>query len=314
MVGEIEQCLKINQNLIVMLLGARRTGKTTALNQLVERMETRNWPVVFRSFDSSSPSGQKGGSISGQDNSANDLYASWQEARQHAQTQAQPVLLVFDEIQGVAGWHRLVKGLWDEDQSTDANIKVVLTGSAPLYLERGAADKLLGRYVVVDCPHWSLAEMAEVFGHDLDRYLFFGGYPLSVPEKEWRRFVHQIIDVFVIRDLLSVVPDIRNKEGLLRMLPALFHYAGRVVSYNTLTKLVPEVSNTTTLARYLDYFKHMRLVTGLPNYSPLPHGRRPSPKIVVHNNALITAGLTGTFADFRADATLRGRLIKNAGG
>ena len=304
LVKRIGELLELEHNLMVMVVGARRTGKTTAIRQALAIMGRRNWPTAFKSFDGVAATVQM----------QETLQDVWQQARKLAKQQEHPAVLALDEIQGVPGWHHSVKGLWDEDQLMANNVKVVITGSAPLLLAKGAADKLLGRHLPVDCPHWSFAEMAEVFSHDLDKYLFFGGYPFSGDEDAWKRFVKSMVGDYFLKDLLAVVPDIKNRKGMLRLLPRALQYAGCQISYSKLGKAVPEISNTTTLARYLDYFGQMRLVTGLQGYSATPHGKRTIPKIVVHNNALVTAGSSYSFAQARSDRTFWGALVENAVG
>ena len=333
LVKQLERFLEPEQNLMVMLVGARRTGKTTAIMQVSEIMKRRNCCTVYKSFDEPhDPSRQQPFDPVSLDQphrlrQQKDLRNAWEQARQQARKNRCPALLAFDEIQNVPEWPGLVKGLWDQDQRQENSIKVIITGSAPLLLAKGAADKLLGRHLSVTCPHWSFSEMKEVFSFDLKQYLFFGGYPLSGGEygyadeddpgdrdEKWRRFVNSMLNSYLLKDLLATVPDIRNKGGLLRLLPAVLQYAGRQVSYSKLGRLVPEISNTTTLARYLDYFGQMQLVTGLQGYSATPHGKRTIPKIVVHNNALVVAGSGYSFLAARADRTFWGRLVENAVG
>jgi uncharacterized protein len=54
---------------------------------------------------------------------------------------------------------------------------MVLLGSAPMLVQRGLGDSLAGRFELIRIPHWSYSEMREAFGFDLERYLYFGGYP-----------------------------------------------------------------------------------------------------------------------------------------
>ncbi|MYK68635.1 MAG: DUF4143 domain-containing protein [Gammaproteobacteria bacterium] len=76
-----------------------------------------------------------------------------------------------------------------------------------------------------------------------------------------------------------------------------------------------EAGNTTTLATYLDLLSDAGLVTGLPRYSAKPYlGRASSPKLNVLNTALMTAPLTYSFDEARADRTFWGRLVESGVG
>ena len=52
----------------------------------------------------------------------------------------------------------------------------VASGTAVTRLE-----SLAGRFFLHRCPHWSWPECKAAFGWDLERWLFFGGYPGAAP-------------------------------------------------------------------------------------------------------------------------------------
>ena len=322
LVGRIDEVLQLRENLIALVMGARRTGKTTAIRQMLAIAEGRGWRTVFHSFDGPEPGAKPlsrprqlwDRSPEKRAEALEGLRSVWQQARQLSRDHRYPVVLALDEIQGVPNWQDEVKALWDQDRNAGSDLKVVMAGSAPLLLAAAAADRLLGRYLPVDCPHWSFAEMKEVFSFSLDRYLFFGGYPFSGGEDAWRDFVRGIIGDYFLADLLATVPDIRKKDEMMRLLPEVICYAGIQIGYDKLSRATPKISNTETLVRYLEYFRQMRLVTALQGYSSTPHGRRSIPKIVVHNNALISAGSSHSFDSGRADGAFWGRLVENAVG
>lgn len=74
-----------------------------------------------------------------------------------------------------------VERLWDVDSRSTMPLRVLLLGSAPLPIARGTPESLAGRFELLLLPHWSFAEMRTAFGFDLDRYLYFGGYPGAAP-------------------------------------------------------------------------------------------------------------------------------------
>jgi len=105
----------------------------------------------------------------------------WNTARSRMKMQrAVEYLLVIDEVHKIDNWSEAVKKEWDADTFADVNIKVVLLGSSRLLLKDGLTESLAGRYELIRMPHWSYSEMNEAFGIDIDRYIFFGGYPGGV--------------------------------------------------------------------------------------------------------------------------------------
>ncbi|HSB33631.1 MAG TPA: AAA family ATPase [Nitrospirota bacterium] len=116
-------------------------------------------------------------------------------------------LLVLDEIQKVTGRSEVVKKLWDGDTQKKTPLKVVLLGSASLLIQRGLTESLAGRFETIPLTHWSYAEMQEAFGWDLDRFIYFGGYPgaaeLVADRQRWPRYIiDSLIETTLSRDIL----------------------------------------------------------------------------------------------------------------
>ena len=80
----------------------------------------------------------------------------WQRAR----SEAEPCLLIIDEIQKISGWSEMVKVLFDQDRR-HKDLRVVLIGSASLSLQKGLKESLAGRFELNRAFHWTLAEHAE---------------------------------------------------------------------------------------------------------------------------------------------------------
>ena len=105
----------------------------------------------------------------------------WEMARKEADREAAQgsggFVVVFDEVQNIPQWSTVVKGLWDRDRFDDRPLHVVILGSAPMRVQSGLTESLVGRFERVQFDHWSFGEMEAAFGFELDTYLFHGGYP-----------------------------------------------------------------------------------------------------------------------------------------
>ena len=311
---------------IVAVFGPRQSGKTTIVDQALERIRrTSTTPTLYCATDDPEPptpadegqvpSDRKPASPPGPD----WIVRNWNEARARAE-RAGDCVLVFDEIQEVPLWSSIVKGLWDADRGLARRPQVVILSSAPMRVQSGLTESLAGRFQPLRVPHWSLREMAEAFGFDLPRYLFFGGYPGVVEfaaegrEDDWRETVLEgCVRRTVDRDILGLTRV--DKPALMRQLFEMSaFYSGQIVSFTKLLGRLRDAGNTTTLARYLDLLEEVGLVAGLSGYAPTPVGRRSTPKLIVLNPALMTAPSGYDFREALADRSFRGRVVESAVG
>lgn len=179
--------------LIQIMVGPRQVGKTTAA-RAVERAWTG--AVRYAAADLPLPPGPEW------------VENQWQMARRDLGSG--PSLLILDEVQKVRGWSEVVKACWDEDRAAGRQVRVLLLGSSALLLARGASESLAGRFFLHRCPHWSWPECREAFGWDLDRWIFFGGYPAAAAlvddEASWRSYIlDSLIETVIARDVLALL-------------------------------------------------------------------------------------------------------------
>ena len=322
-VRTIVQRLAEEPNKLIAVFGPRQTGKSTIIRQVLRQIDRE-----YRYLDVDSPdphmlapsSNVSGATITYPE--VKDmawLVRHWREGRREANRFGRGFVLVFDEIQKIPNWSETVKGLWDADRRSNCPLHVVILGSAPLLMQSGLRESLAGRFELIRVTHWSFREMSEAFNFDLDHYLYFGGYPGTVPyvrdPDRWRKYVlNALIEPSIERDLLSMTRV--DKPALLKQLFELgCNYSGQILSYTKMLGQLQDVGNTTTLARYLDLLSSTGLLTGLPKYSNRPlQVKASSPKLNVLNTALLTAGSGYSFDEAGADRTFRGRLVESAVG
>jgi predicted AAA+ superfamily ATPase len=301
-VGEILRLASIAPRRLQIVIGPRQVGKTTAARQAAARSEC---PCHYASADEALPPGPEW------------IEAQWNAALRLAAHCEAPAWLILDEIQKVRGWSEEVKRLWDAD--TTEKIHPLLLGSSALLLQKGLSESLAGRFFLHRCSHWSWPEMRDAFGWDLEAWLVFGGYPgaanyIGDPEL-WMRYISDsLIDTTLSRDILQL--ETVAKPALLRHLFGLAaHYPSQVLSFNKMLGQLVDAGNTTTLSHYLQLLGQAFLITGLSAYSGGEVRRRASsPKLIVQNNALVTASNPRAFAMKNTDAAWRGRLVENAVG
>jgi hypothetical protein len=288
------------------LAGPRQVGKTTLVRQA---MADFSGPTHYASADL--PAAPEAGWIEQQ----------WRLARLKMAGAAagDSALLVLDEVQKVSRWSETVKMLWDEDRAAGRSLHVVLLGSSQFLMQRGLGESLAGRFELIRVPHWSFAEMRAAFGWDVDRYVYFGGYPgaavLIADEFRWKSYVlDAIVEPTISRDVMELARI--DKPALLRRLFLLgCRYSGQILSFQKMIGQLQDAGNTTTLAHYLNLLSGAWMLTGLDKFAgDTARSRAASPKLLVFNTALVSAQLTQDFAAARQDGELWGRLVESAVG
>ena len=285
------------------LLGPRQTGKTTSVIQALEQIDI---PSLYREV------GEHG-------ESSDWIRAQWYQARNLIGNECSSALLVIDEVQYVTGWADAVKALWDEDARSGIDLRVVLTGSSATLLKSGMDESLAGRFELIRCTHWSFDECRGAFGFGLDEFLFFGGYPgaavLRDDEQRWASYVtDSIIEPSIAKDVLAL-ENVRNPALLRRLFYLGASYSAQEVSYRKLLGQLDDKGNAATIAHYLDLLSQAGMMSGLLKYDPkLLREKSSSPRLLVHDTALMVAAYGNRRKFLLEDPELKGRLVESAVG
>ncbi|MDD4717337.1 MAG: ATP-binding protein [Eubacteriales bacterium] len=302
LVAQLAQRLREPRKFIQIVVGPRQTGKTTAVIQALEQL------TVQQHFVSTDDPNLV---------STEWLRNEWEQARALAKTRE--VILIIDEIQKISKWSSIVKLLWDEDSRLCTSLKVVLTGSSSLLLQKGLTESLMGRVEMLYSPHWSYTECREAFGYSLDDFLFYGGYPgasvLIKDENRWARYMGtSIVEPTISQDILMM--DEVRKPALLRSLFMLGSgYSAQELSFTKLLGQLQDAGNTVTLAHYLELLTKASMLTGLQNYSGSQiRTRKSSPRFMVYDTSLMTYAEGANRRRLLENPTERGRLVESAVG
>jgi len=288
--------------LIQIIAGPREVGKTTVARSIESQW---NGHTHYAAADVSPPPGPEW------------IETHWETARRSAESEE--TLLILDEVQKVRDWYEVVKAYWDDDRFHSRSIRVILVGSSAMLLTQDATDSLVGRFFLNRFPHWTFTDCRRAFDWDLDRWIFFGGYPgaASLVDKpdEWRACImDSLVEAVISRDVLETRRI--SKPALMRHLFGLAtQFPAEIVSYNKMRGLLQDAGNTTTLAHYLDTLETSYLISGLEKYS-VGHARSrgSSPKLVIWNNALVSAPSLLSFEHARRTPYFWGRWVENAVG
>ena len=302
---QLTERVKESRKFIQVVYGPRQVGKTTMVNQMLDKLSV---DYHYESADAIQASNTAW------------LDQVWESTRLRMRAaDMDEFLLVIDEIQKINNWSEVVKQQWDRDTREGVNIKVVLLGSSRLLIQQGLTESLAGRFETLYMGHWSLSEMEAAFGWDVNEYVFYGGYPgaahLIKDETRWRNYINDsLIETSISKDILMMTRI--DKPALLKRLFELgCLYSGQILSYTKILGQLQDAGNTTTLANYLQLLSDTGLLGGIEKYAGnVIRKRASSPKFQVHNNALISAQDSVSFDEAVVDAKMWGRLVESSVG
>jgi hypothetical protein len=279
-VQRLHESLKAHPDLIHVVLGPRQVGKTTGVQQLLNKLPSTETFYYSADGEIQQPSSW--------------ILEQWLKVKD----KTSELILALDEIQKVENWSEAIKKIWDDERirSNHSHIKLILTGSSSLYLQKGLSESLTGRYQMHRVTHWDEIESYSSYGLTLEEYLVFGGYPASYKMRknkiEWLDYIKEsIIHPVLGRDILSVA---RVKS------PALFKqcfdlacsYAVREISYTKLLGQLQNRGNVELIKHYLELFEGAFLIKQLFKYSnKRTLSRSSSPKILPYCPALYSVTL-----------------------
>ncbi|MCB1047449.1 MAG: ATP-binding protein [Calditrichaeota bacterium] len=234
---------------VLLLMGARRTGKTTLSRHL-----QASWPGSSLS-------------LNGDDLSVQQALASRSEKNLQALV-GDATLLVLDEAQTVPDVGAILKLLVD----TQPNLAVLATGSSSFDLGRRTGEPLTGRsqrltlYPLAQCelaPMESSIQTSNLLG----TRLVYGGYPeiVTAPsEQQQRELLLELVNAYLFKDILQY-DGLRRADKLARLLQLLAMQIGRQVSLEELGRQLGLGRNT--VERYLDLLEQCFVVMRLGGFS-----------------------------------------------
>lgn len=267
LVHTISARLAEKEPLIQVIVGPRQVGKTTALKAAIGQM------AVYESADYPTPT------------QGNAIEEWWSMA-----LNSEAKVIAIDEVQKISDWTGVLKKLWDRKPKA---LKVFVTGSSALLLEKGLKESLAGRFELIRAEHWNYQESKKVFDLSLNEFIEFGCYPGSIPIlkndiNRWGQYLRDsIIEPAIGRDLLQLYPV--DQPALLRQVfGAAISLPAQIVSLQKIQGQLQGQGALSTIQHYLKLLSDAFLVSGVEKYSEsLLRMKKSSPKLIIHDNGLI---------------------------
>ena len=200
--------IPVTSGKIVSIIGVRRSGKTSLLYQVIEKLKETVSPtdIIYINFEDDRlfPLELK---------HLNELMEAYYEL--HPDKREKKVYVFLDEIQNVEHWEKFVRRIYDS-----LNVEIFITGSSSKLLSSEIATALRGRTITYELFPFSFSEYLRFRKIDVnihssksvsyitnafDDYITHGGFPETVgalPDIR-SRILKDYVDLIIYRDIIE---------------------------------------------------------------------------------------------------------------
>lgn len=244
----------IDRNIVKVLTGIRRSGKTVLLDLIREELRARGVPdsrLISVNCESNA------------DPRVSDREYLYGLIRTAAGSDNGRIYVFLDEIQEVTGWERLVNACL-----IDFDIDIYITGSNARLLSGELATYLGGRYIEIPVYPFSFEEAVRAGQGDVEsgdhhaaflQYLQRGGLPFiyesGITGAAVRQYLSDVFDSILLKDVAQR-HRVRDIEQLRRLILFLISGIGTTFSAASVTRYLKNerrsISNE-TLYNYIEY-------------------------------------------------------------
>lgn len=230
----------IGKDIIKVLTGIRRAGKSVLLQQIRDEIGSPN--TVYLNFEDLG------------NQHLCDYRALHDYVCEMIGDSTEQFYLFFDEIQEVEGWERAVNSL-----RVRFHADIYITGSNSRLLSGELATYIAGRYVSFTVYPFSYAEFKTVnAGFTLEDYIKYGGMPflssLGYDPDLSRSYLQDIFSSVVLKDVVKR-GSIRDVDLLERIIAYALANVGRSFSATSISKFFKSEGRTVAPETILNYLK-----------------------------------------------------------
>ena len=241
---------KVLPNKVLILLGARRVGKTELIKNYLKIVPAETYLQ-----------------LNGEDiNDANLLQE--RSVVNYKRLLANIDLLVIDEAQTIPEIGLILKLIVDSIEG----IKIIATGSSVFDLNNTLGEPLVGRKNTMYLfplaqMEFSIQENYKQTTENLEERLLFGGYPELVHYEDWeekKEYLYEIINSYLLKDIL-VFEGIKQADKIYNLLRLIAYQVGKEVSLQELGNQLQMSKNT--VDTYLDLLSKVFIVFKVEGFS-----------------------------------------------
>lgn len=253
-----------DQNLIKVLIGIRRSGKSVILTQIMDELKQKSIDskhIIYMNFEDYDY----------------EAYADPQKLNDYIKEKInddEKYYIFFDEIQNVDKWERVVNSL-----RATKNTSIFITGSNSDLLSSDLATHIAGRYVSFKVTPFTFEEVCELLNvtdsRDIEDafndYIKWGGMPqrfMQNDDNSKRTYLYDIYDSIIMKDIVKRF-NIKDINLLRRIITYILTTPSQVFSPDSLKKYMQSDSRNVsleTLYNYLDYIVRANLISKAERY------------------------------------------------
>ena len=241
---------KVLPNKVLLVLGARRVGKTELIKKYLENIPTEDF-LHLNGEDILDANLLKERSVSNYKRLLKNIK-----------------LLVIDEAQHIPEIGLVLKLIVDSIEG----IKVIATGSSVFDLSNTLGEPLVGRKNTIYLfplaqIEFSATENYKQTTENLEKRLLFGGYPELEQYEDWTEkteYLFEIINSYLLKDIL-VFDGIKNSDKIFALLRLIAFQVGKEVSLQELGLQLQISKNT--VEKYLDLLSKVFIIFKVEGFS-----------------------------------------------
>jgi predicted AAA+ superfamily ATPase len=269
---------KLLPNKVLILLGARRVGKTNLIKKYLESIPSESYLQ-----------------LNGEDIDDANLLKE-RSVNNYSRLLANVKLLVIDEAQNIPEIGMILKLIVDAIDG----IKVIATGSSVFDLSNKLGEPLVGRKNTIYLFPLAQIEYSEFENYkettqNLEERLLFGSYPELEQYPDWNdkiNYIKEIINSYLLKDIL-IFDGIKQSNKILDLLKLIAFQVGQEVSLQELARQLGISKNT--VESYLDLLSKVFVIYKVPGFSKnLRKEITKSNRWYFHDNG-IRNGIIGNF-------------------
>ena len=202
-----KQNIPIDSNKIITIIGARRSGKTYFLYQLMDKLPPTvdRSEIIYINFEDERLNLK-----------AEDLNLILESYYELYPAKKKPLYFFFDEIQNIQNWEKFVRRIYDTISKN-----IFITGSSSKLLSKEIATSLRGRSISyeiyplmfdeylkfkdIDAADVSSTKNKAKIVNAFSQYLYSGGFPETINfNKDLRlKTLQSYLDVMIYRDIIE---------------------------------------------------------------------------------------------------------------
>lgn len=240
---------KIQANKVVLLLGARRVGKTKLIEKISREAKEK---ILFLNGD----------------NMESHSLLEKQSTANYKKMLGDTKFLIIDEAQEIPFIGKKLKLMVD----TIPKLKVLVTGSSAFEINNQIGEPLVGRLKTINLYPFSQIEFSKIESNidtinNLDDRLIFGGYPELTKMKNQKdkiAYLKEIVNTQLLRDIFAF-EGIKKRDKIIALLQIIAFRTGSEISLESIGRDLQISKNT--VEKYLDLFSKVFIIYSINGFS-----------------------------------------------